>query len=34
MRLIRLLLAALIPLAACEELTDPLGDPDAPANLT
>ena len=34
MRLTRLLLAVLIPLAACEELTGPNLDPDAPANVT
>jgi hypothetical protein len=34
MRLSRLMLAALIPLAACESLTGILTDPDAPANLT
>jgi hypothetical protein len=32
MRLHRLILAALLPLAACEDLVGP-GDPDAPANL-
>ena len=30
----RLLLAVLIPLAACDELTSPNVDPDAPANVT
>ena len=34
MRLSRWLLAALIPMAACENLTGLLTDPDAPANLT
>lgn len=34
MRLTRLLLAALVPLAACEDLTGPANDPDAPANVT
>ncbi|MEP6493826.1 MAG: hypothetical protein ABJF01_14190 [bacterium] len=34
MRLTRLILAVLIPLAACDELTSPVADPDAPANLT
>jgi hypothetical protein len=34
MRLSRWLLAALVPLAACENLTGLLTDPDAPANLT
>ncbi len=34
MRLSRLMLAALIPLATCESLTGILTDPDAPANLT
>src|SRR5215217_1535152 len=34
MRLLRLMLAAVIPLAACDELTAPFGDPDAPTNLT
>jgi hypothetical protein len=34
MRLSRWLLAALVPLAACESLTGLLTDPDAPANLT
>ena len=34
MRLTRLLLAALLPLAACEELTGLATDPDAPANVT
>ncbi|HVX41645.1 MAG TPA: hypothetical protein VHB25_18945 [Gemmatimonadaceae bacterium] len=35
MRLSRLMLATLLPLAACEALlTGPAGDPDAPSNLT
>ena len=34
MKLSRLLLAALIPIAACDELTSPNADPDAPANVT
>jgi hypothetical protein len=34
MRLSRWLLAALVPIAACENLTGLLTDPDAPANLT
>jgi hypothetical protein len=34
MRLTRFLLAALIPLAACDAITNPAVDPDAPANLT
>ena len=34
MRLTRLLLAALLPLAACDDLTGPATDPDAPANVT
>ena len=34
MRLTRLLLAAVLPLAACDELTAPTTDPDAPANVT
>ncbi|HTE44847.1 MAG TPA: hypothetical protein VK636_06355, partial [Gemmatimonadaceae bacterium] len=34
MRLSRLMLAVLFPLAACDELTGPAVDPDAPANLT
>ena len=34
MRLSRWLLAALIPLAACEDITGLITDPDAPANLT
>src|SRR5947208_14380373 len=34
MRLTRLLLAAVLPLAACEDLTGPATDPDAPANVT
>ena len=34
MRLSRLALAALVALAACEDLVGPGGDPDAPANLT
>jgi len=34
MHVSRLLLAALIPLAACDELTSPKADPDAPANVT
>ncbi|HEV8216002.1 MAG TPA: hypothetical protein VGP95_09215 [Gemmatimonadaceae bacterium] len=34
MRLSRWLLAALIPIAACDDLTGLLTDPDAPANLT
>jgi fibronectin type 3 domain-containing protein len=34
MRLSRLVLAVLVPLAACEELTAPATDPDAPANVT
>jgi len=34
MRLSRLAVAALVALAACEDLVGPGGDPDAPANLT
>ncbi|MGE5100113.1 MAG: hypothetical protein ACM3SX_09015, partial [Deltaproteobacteria bacterium] len=34
MRLSRVMLAVLIPLAACEDLTNPLSNPDAPTNLT
>jgi hypothetical protein len=34
MRLTRLLLAVVLPLAACEDLTGPATDPDAPANVT
>jgi hypothetical protein len=34
MKFSRLLLAALIPLAACDELTSPDVDPDAPAHVT
>ena len=34
MKLSRFLLAALIPLAACDDLTGPNADPDAPANVT
>jgi hypothetical protein len=34
MRLTRLILAVLVPLAACDDLTGPAVDPDAPANLT
>ena len=34
MRLNRLMLAVLIPLAACEEITNPVTDPDAAANVT
>jgi hypothetical protein len=34
MKVTRLLLAALIPLAACDELTSPNVDPDAPAHVT
>ena len=34
MRLTRLMLAVLVPLAACDDLTGPAVDPDAPANLT
>ena len=34
MRLSRLILAVLVPLAACEDFTNPLSDPDAPTNLT
>jgi hypothetical protein len=34
MRFTRLLLAVLVPLAACEDLTSPASNPDAPANLT
>lgn len=34
MRLTRLMLAVLFPLAACDQLTGPVGDPDAPTNLT
>jgi hypothetical protein len=34
MKLNRLILAAVLPLVACDALTSPLTDPDAPANLT
>jgi len=34
MRLSRLMLAVLVPLIACDGLTNPLSDPDAPTNLT
>lgn len=34
MRLNRLILAVVVPLAACEEITSPLTDPDAAANVT
>jgi len=34
MRLSRLVLAVLVPIAACDELTNPLSDPDTPTNLT
>jgi hypothetical protein len=34
MRLSRLMLAVLVPLVACDGLTNPLSDPDAPTNLT
>ena len=34
MKVSRLLLAALIPIAACDELTSAPNDPDAPANVT
>lgn len=34
MRLSRMMLAVFVPLAACDQLTNPLSDPDAPTNLT
>ena len=34
MRLPRLMLLVLVPLAACDDLTSPFSDPDAPTNLT
>jgi hypothetical protein len=34
MRLSRLMLAVLVPLAACDDFTSPASDPDAPTNLT
>jgi hypothetical protein len=34
MRLSRLMLAVLVPLAACDDLTSPFSDPNAPTNLT